>query len=382
MVVPRWGVGSEEEQLVRPLLRFLARCGPVDLLVLEGARNVTATVPDVTTVVLSEGADDTVRAIAHQALAIAAGEAGLPQGWLPEAARSVLLGHVDASWARAATHLRAMSPSTVIVCGSDIGPALALFESAGDARSVVLMLARHAQALGGDALAACRRAGIRLAIDEAACADMRSVCGGDWISVGTALDLPAVDASELPASLSADGYIAVSDGMCPPAWGGPWDPPRTLGGGPPSEIAGWLAEAVPCRVVALEGDQLVEWNKSHPSRRRVPDACRHSVLAHARAVVATDPTTTVGWSVLAAQLRGRPVVVLEDLAGASYVVASGGGFVVKDFAEVLEAARFLVSDAHLAHELGEAGSAWAREHAGSADEFAKRLAAAGVLDEP
>lgn len=382
VIVPRWGDDSEEERMVRPLVDFLCTHDDVDLVALEGAGGAGPRGSAALVEISRRSEAGAARAIARRAIAVAAVAAGRPREWLPEPARTALIGHVETCWDRAIAHVATRSPSTVVVCGGGSGSALRVFHAlGGDVCRVVLPLTpHHRPSLGADDVSVCRDADVRLAVDRAERTWLEAVTGAEWTAVGTVVEHPPTDHADLPRLLTQCDYVAVVDRMSPGSgWSDATD--GIDGDRVPSRTAGWLAAAIGSQVVALELGDLVQWSHGNPVRTPVTERQRWAVLLGARAVVAADPGSVLGWGVLAALSCGRPVVTLSDSAGASYIVESGGGLVASDLVEVIEGVRGLLEDPARAEELGRVGASWATVQAGSAQLFAERLVAAGLSKE-
>lgn len=380
IVVPRWGDASEEERMVHPLVDLLAGRERVDLLALEAAAH-QGEVADPAHLELGPVVPRTsATAIARRAIGISAAAAGRPRGWLPEPARAILTGHLSVSWDRALAHMESTSPSTVVICGDETGSALPLFRSIGvRARKIVFPLVAHRRTpLADAAVEAWRAATVRLAIDEAERCWLERATGASWTAAGTVLDLPSVDSHDLPGALLPGQYVAVIDAMCAGAsWRGTEEGIESVRA--TVHASGWLAAAITVPVVALHMGDLLQWCAGRPDRHPLSESQREALVARAGVVVSLDPTSSLGWGQLVALARGRPVVTLEGMPGASYVAESGGGIVSRDLVGLGEGVRALLEDAGLAGELGRAGEAWAELHAGSEGHYARRLTAAGAI---
>lgn len=383
VVVPRWGDGAEEERFVAPLLRFLGVRGGVEVLACEASGHADALDQGVSLLELHRPSTLAARSIARRAIGAAATEAGMARGWLPEPARRILLGHLEQSWNAVRAHVHATRPSTVVVCGDCVGSALSLFHSVGDdaCRVAFPLSGHHRTPLGPDAVAACRAADVRLAVNNSERAWLECATEVSWSVVGTSIELPEVESADVEDLLVPDGHVAVVDDLCAGvSWREPtdgFDDDRAV-----VRAGAWLTAVVPCPVVALASGDVVQWSGGKPQRRAISPRARDSVIGSARVVVAADRDSSFASGVLVSLALGRPVVVLDGAPGAAYVAESQGGVVVRGLAEVMHGVRELLDDPTRAEVVGKAGAEWAYAHAVSDEAFAARLLAAGISPEP
>ena len=390
VVVPRWGTGGEEELATGALVAALARTHGVEIIVLRGSGrgrygDGAAEVVEVG----GEPPDAPVRAVVRRAIAAAAAAGGRPAGWLPEPARTVLEGPCGAAWEAAYGHVTAQRPAAVVLAGADLGPGLDLFALLGPrTRRAALPLADHRMDLLAGTAEVLRAADVVLATGPADRAWLEAQSGSACTDVGVHLGRGTAAPADLPPALRAApgaggevppgagdaGYVAVVDSLAP---AGAWAnvPEVAPGAGGAARTAAWLGSALrPYPVVAIDGGDLVTWERGRPVRRPLEGrGQRDAVVASARAVVAVEPGPVLAVSVLTSLLHSRPVVTAAGTLGAAHVRESSGGVVVEGDAQLLDAVRELADDPRTARSLGCAGARWAGPRYDDAQSYAARV---------